>query len=94
MIRDVWDSLGLPEVDALLEGCRRAKIWTVEWTYGPFDRRIPVLASKADERLLGLAAPAELSRFLETPFDRLSYQDACRDELVRAGQKKNSRPDG
>lgn len=94
VIRDVWDSLGLPEVDALLEGRRRAKIWTVEWTYGPFDRRIPVLASKADERLLGLAAPAELSRFLETPFDRLSYQDACRDELVRAGQKKNSRPDG
>ena len=83
VIRDLCDSLGLPKVDGILEGRRRAKVWTVEWTHGPFDRRIPVLTSKADERLLGLAAPEELSRFLETPFDRLSYQDACRDELVR-----------
>jgi hypothetical protein len=43
---------------------RLAKVWTVEWSNGPFDRRIPVLATGSGDRLLGLAAPEEIDRFL------------------------------
>ncbi|MDG2303746.1 MAG: DsbA family protein [Candidatus Binatia bacterium] len=88
VIREICEAVGLPGVDAAGEGRRRAKVWTIEWTHGPFDRRIPVLTGETQERLLGLAGPEQLARFLETPFDRLSYQDACREELLHANRKK------
>lgn len=66
VLDEAWKAAGLGERPSppSRDAKRTAKLWTVEWDNGPFERRIPVLATAEGERLLGLAGEEEIQRFL------------------------------
>ncbi len=77
VVADLWALHGLGEYAPTREGPRQVRLWTVAWRNGPFDQRIPVLATEADERLLGLFSEDDILDFVATRAGGIGA-DVCR----------------
>lgn len=66
VVASCWRAAGLPGEPPELtrDSRRRLRVTLTEWRQGPFDQRIPVLASQDGHRLLGLADLDRLESFL------------------------------
>jgi 2-hydroxychromene-2-carboxylate isomerase len=72
-------ALDLGEVTPSREAKRQTRIWSSTWRNGPFDRRIPVLATPNDDRLLGLFDEDRIAAFIHEHSDHGAHgSGVCR----------------
>ena len=81
VVDQVWAQVGLPAREGgrfSREARHLAKFWATCWSNGPFDRRVPTMATDEGQRLLGLADEARLSDFLDNPDQGGHRAEVCR----------------
>jgi hypothetical protein len=80
VIDEGWRTADLGErpMPASRTARRTARVWTTEWELAPFDQRVPVLATGDGDRLLGLADPEQIERFLRDSTTGSHLPGVCR----------------
>lgn len=80
VVHEVWAAIGLPPRETAgfsREARHLAKFWATCWSNGPFDRRVPTMATDEGERLLGLADEARIGEFLDDPSQGEHRAEVC-----------------
>ncbi len=81
VVEQVWNQVGLPPRDGKgfsREARHLAKFWATSWNNGPFDRRVPTMATDEGQRLLGLAEEERIAQFLDDPSRGDHHAEVCK----------------